>query len=349
MRRAALPLASVGLALVVGAILIMLQGKSPARAVTAVFDGAFNGREALGRMLEKATPLILAGVAVIVGLKAGLFNIGAQGQLIMGALMAGYVGYRFSMPTVFHVPAGLLIGALFGAVPAVIAGILKATRSVHEVISTIMLNTIIANLTDWLAGGPWQQKGQAISRTPEIRGTARIGHLLGQPLGFVIAVAVAFLVWFIVSRTTLGFRMTTVGANKHAAHYAGMSVAKTTVLAMGISGALAGLGGAIETQGIVNRFEPGFNNSLGFDGITIALLARVSPRAAIPSALMIGALRASNTTLQADAGLAPEIIDAILGIILLFVAAPIIVRWVLRMRQGEAGDQLQLTTGWGGA
>ena len=346
-RRAGLPVASVLLALAIGAVLIALQGHNPGKAALAVWNGAFNGRSAIGRTLEKATPLVLAGIAVIVALKAGLFNIGAQGQLVFGALMSGYVGYRIGLPTVLHVPLGLLVGALFGALTAAIAGFLKATRSVHEVISTIMLNTIISNLTEYLAGGPWRQKGQAISRTAEIRPSAKIGHVFGLPLGFAIAVAAAFLVWFLISRTTFGFRLTTVGANRHAAHYAGISVARITVMAMAISGALAGLGGAIETQGIVNRFEPGFNASLGFDGITIALLARVSPRAAIPGALLIGALRASNTKLQADAGLAPEIVDAILGIILLLVAAPIIVRWVLRMRHDEAGEQLQLTSGWG--
>ena len=348
LEQAVLPIASVVLALLVGAVLILLQGKSPLAAVEAIFHGSLDGREAIGRTLEKATPLILSGVAVIVGLKAGLFNIGAQGQLLLGAIMAGYVGYRFDLPTVFHIPAGLLVGMIFGAVPAVVAGLLKVTRSVHEVITTIMLNTVIVNLTDWLSGGPWRQPGQAISRTPAILPSARIGHVFDMPLGFPIAVIAALGVWFLVARTTTGFTMNTLGANRHAATYAGISVTRTTVIAMGVSGALAGLGGAIETLGVVHRFEPGFNNSLGFDGITIALLARVNPRAAIPSALLIGALRASNTALQADARLAPEIIDVILGVILLFVAAPVIVRTILR-RRAESGDQVQLTAGWGGA
>ncbi len=342
-----LPVASVLLAFVVGAVLIVIQGKNPGLAAKAIYNGAFNGSEAFGRTLEKATPLILAGVAVIVGLKAGLFNIGAQGQLVFGSITAAYVGYRLKLPTAIHIPFTLLVGAVTGAGVGALAGFLKATRNVHEVISTIMLNTIIANLTDWLAGEAWQMKGQAVSRTPPIQPTARIGRIFDFPLGFPLAVAIAFAVWFLISRTTVGFRMNTVGANKHAAHYAGMSVAKTTVLAMGISGGLAGLGGAIETQGVVGHFEPLSGGNLGFDGITIALLARVSPRAAIPSAMLIGALRASNTKLQADAGLSPEIIDGVLGIILLFVAAPVIIRWVLRRRNAEPGEQVQLTTGWG--
>jgi general nucleoside transport system permease protein len=342
-----LPIASVLLAFVAGAILILIQGKNPGLAAKAIFNGSMNGSEAIGRTFDKATPLILTGVAVIVALKAGLFNIGAEGQLVMGSIMAAYVGYRFKMPAIIHVPFALIVGAIFGGLTAAIAGFLKATRNVHEVISTIMLNTIVANFTDYLAGGPWQMKNQAVTRTAPILKSAKISHIADLPIGFFIALAIAFAVWFLVNRTTSGFRMNTVGLNKNAAHYAGISVTRNTVLAMTLSGALAGLGGALHIQGVVGYFDPNSGSGLGFDGITIALLARVSPRAAIPSALLIGALRASNTKLQADALLAPEIIDGVLGIILLFVAAPIIVRWVLRMRKGEAGEQMQLTKGWG--
>jgi general nucleoside transport system permease protein len=342
-----LPVASVLLAFVAGAILIVIQGKNPGLAAKAIFDGSLNGTEAFGRTLDKSTPLILTGVAVIVALKAGLFNIGAEGQLVMGSIMAAYVGYRFNLPPVIHVPFALIVGAIFGALTASIAGVLKATRNVHEVISTIMLNTIVANLTDYLAGEPWQMKNQAVTRTAPILKSAKIGRIFDLPVGFFVSVAVALAAWFLVTRTTSGFRMNTVGLNKHAAHYAGMSVKRTTILAMTLSGALAGFAGALQVQGVTGYFDPNSGSGLGFDGITIALLARVSPRAAIPSALLIGALRASNTKLQADALLAPEIIDGILGIILLLVAAPVIVRWVLRMRKGDVGEQIQLTQGWG--
>jgi simple sugar transport system permease protein len=226
-------------------------------------------------------------------------------------------------------------------------GVLKAYRGVHEVIATIMMNTILVNLTDWLAGGPWIQPGQAISKTPPIEETAEIGRVASLPLGFFLAVLTAFAVWFFLSRTIFGFELSTVGANRDAAHYAGMSVRGVTIAAMTLSGGLAGLGGAIETQGVVGRFEPGFNRGLGFDGITIALLAKVSPRAAIPAALLIGALRASSTQLQSIAQIAPEIVDVILAIALLLVAAPMIVRWALRLRQAGGVEDLSLTTGWG--
>lgn len=343
-----LPVLAVVLAFLVGALVVLLDGGSPARAAEAVWRGSLADRAAIGATLEKATPLILTGLAVIVALKAGLFNIGAQGQLLLGSIMSAWVGYRLTgVPTVVHLPLALAMGVLFGAVPGFVVGVLKAYRGVHEVIATIMLNTILVNLTDWLAGGPWMQPGQAISKTPPVQPSAEIPRVADLPVGFFMAVATAFIVWFALSRTTFGFTLSTVGANRDAAHYAGMSVPLVTVVAMSVSGGLAGLGGAIETQGVVGRFEPGFNRGLGFDGITIALLAKVSPRAAIPAALLIGALRASSTQLQSLAQVAPEIVDVVLAIALLLVAAPMIIRWVLRLRSAGGVDDIGLTTGWG--
>lgn len=347
-QNALLPVAAVLVAFLFGAVLLLAEGKSPLKAAAALWSGSVGSQAALADTLGKATPLILTGLAVIVGLKAGLFNIGAQGQLLLGSIMAAYVGYRLTgVPKIIHLPLCIVVGIAFGALPGALVGLLKATRSVHEVICTIMMNTILAQLTEYLAGGPWQQPNQAITKTPEIQPSARIPRVVDMPVGFAIAVAMAFVVWFVLSRTTLGFRLSTVGANKAAAHYAGISVTRVTVLAMAISGGLAGLGGAIETQGVVGRFEPGFSGKLGFDGITIALLAKVSPRGAIIAALFIGALRAAGTSLQSNANVAPEIVDAVLGAALLLVAAPMIIRWLLRLREARGAEDLQLTSGWG--
>jgi len=345
---ALLPLAAVALALVIGAVVIALDGANPLRAYGALVLGAFGGWEEFGRTLEKATPLILSGLAVIVGLKAGLFNIGAQGQLLLGAIFSASLGWKVTgLPAVVHIPLCLLVGAAFGAVPAVVAGVLKAWRGAHEVIVTIMLNAILVNLTDWLAGGPWQEKGQAISRTPAIADSAAIPRVAELPLGFFVAFALAFVVWFVIERTTFGFRVRTVGSNRNAAHYAGIPVRWVTVAAMAMSGALAGLGGAIETQGVIGRYEPGFNASLGFDGITIALLAKAHPRSAIPAAFLVAILRAGSSKMQADTRVEPEIIDVLLAVILLLVAAPIVLRTLLRIRGDRQHDELRLTAGWG--
>ena len=348
LRPAILPVAAVVVALTIGAVIVAVDGSSPLGAATAIWVAAFSGPDAIGATLEKATPLVFAGLAVIVGVKAGLFNIGAQGQLLVGAITSAYAGYRFAgLSPLVHLPLCLLIGVVFGALPAWLAGVLRAKRGVHEVIVTIMLNTIIFNLTDWLAGGPWMEPGQVISRTPPIVGSARMGRVAGLPTGFVLAMLVTVAVWFMLEHTTFGFRLATVGANRHAAHYAGISVGAVTVAAMTLSGALAGLGGAVESLGVVGRFEPGFNAGLGFDGITIALLARVSPRAVVPAAVFIGALRASSSELQAGAHVAPAIVDVVLGVALLLVAAPLLLRWLLRMPPSLSTAEVQFTRGWG--
>ena len=180
-----------------------------------------------------------------------------------------------------------------------------------------------------------------------VNGSAEIPHVGGLPLGFLVAVAAAIVCCWLLERTTTGFEIRTVGANRHAAKYAGIKVARITILAMAVSAFLAGLGGSIETLGVVGRFEPGFNAGLGFDGITIALLARTNPLAVVPAALLLGGMDAGSSLMQSRTGVAPEVINIIQAFILFFVAAPIAVRWILRRRERD-DEPLQLTTGWGG-
>ena len=349
-----LPIAAVVIALLIGAVLIALNGSNPWTAYTALIDGALGSKDDIARTLARATPVTLTGLAVIVGMKGGLFNIGAQGQLLFGATFAAWVGYRFTdLPTVLHVPLGLVVGGVMGMLPAALAGVLKAYRGAHEVITTIMVNVILVNMTEYLVGarGPFHDpEGGAISRTPLIQPSAEIPDVWGLPLGYALALASAIVIWFMLARTTVGFRITTVGQNKNAAAYGGISAARITVLAMAISGFLAGFGGAIETQGVFSRYEAGFNVGLGFDGITVALLARVQPLLAIPAALLLGIMRAGQTNMAFEADVPQEIIDVILAMILLLVCAPIVVRWLLRLRRPrDEGAAIQLTTGWGGS
>jgi ABC-type uncharacterized transport system permease subunit len=347
-----LPIAAVVIALLIGAVLIWLNGSNPWTAYTALIDGALGSKSDIARTLARATPVTLTGLAVIVGMKGGLFNIGAQGQLLAGATFAAWVGYRFTgLPAVLHVPFALVVGGILGMLPAAFAGFLKAYRGAHEVITTIMLNVILVNMTEYLVGarGPFHDpQAGAISRTPRIQDSAEIPDVWGFPLGYGLAVLAAVVIWFLVERTTVGFRISTVGQNKNAAHYGGISAAKITVLAMAISGFLAGLGGAIETQGVFDRYEAGFNVGLGFDGITVALLARIQPLLAIPAALLLGVMRAGQSQMAFRAGVPQEIIDVILAIILLLVCAPVVVRWLLRLRRPrDEGGTIQLTSGWG--
>ncbi|MCP4143078.1 MAG: ABC transporter permease [Chloroflexi bacterium] len=344
----AIPLAAVLLALVIGAILLAVSGANPFRAYAALVEGSFGSMKAFGRTLAKATPLIFSGLAVAFAFKAGLFNIGAQGQLLFGALASAAAGFMITgLPPFLHATLALLIGATAGALFAAIPGALKAYTGAHEVITTIMLNYVAINMTDYFADGPFKDRteGNIVARTPEILDSARIPSIGEIPVGFLLAVLAAIIVWWLLWRTTLGFEIRTVGLSPHAAKYAGMKVAATVILTMVISGVLAGIGGAIETQGIVYRYQPGFNAGLGFDGITIALLGKTHPIGIIPAAILIGAMKAGASTMQFNAGVAKEITDVIQALMLFFVTADIIIRKLIRSK-AESGETVTLS-GWG--
>jgi simple sugar transport system permease protein len=344
-----LPLISVVLAMLIGAIILMISGANPWLAYKALFTGSFGSLTAIGRTLEKATPLLFSGLAISFAFKAGLFNIGAQGQLLLGAIVAAGIGFGVEgLPAYLHIPLALVGGAVAGGVFAAIPGLLKVTTGANEVITTIMLNYIAINITDFLADGIWKDTspGNIVARTPAILSSAEIPKVGGLPLGFLLAVLVAILVWWMINKTTLGFEVRTAGMNQRAAKYAGIKVAYIIVLTMVISGILAGIGGAIETMGVVGRFQPGFNVGLGFDGITVALLGKTSPIGNVFAALLIGAMKAGSSQMQFDAGVAAEITSVIQALMLFFIAADMIIRWLIRA-QDEGEEGISLTSGWG--
>jgi ABC-type uncharacterized transport system permease subunit len=348
-RTSSVPLAAVFLAALIGAIILLVSGANPITAYGALLQGAFGTMNALGRTLEKATPLIFSGLAVAFAFKAGLFNIGAQGQLLFGAITAAALGFGISgLPAYIHIPLALLGGGLAGALFGAIPGALKTYTGAHEVITTIMLNYIAINITDYLADGPWKDTspGNVVARTPEILDSARIPAVGGISLGFIIAILFAILTWWLLWKTTIGFDIRTVGQNPNAARYAGIKVARTVIMTMVLSGLLAGIGGSIETQAVVGRYQPGFNAGLGFDGITIALLGKTHPIGVIPAAILVGMMKAGASQMQFSAGVAKEITDIIQALILFFVAADMIVRWILRMKDTEE-ERITLTKGWG--
>jgi simple sugar transport system permease protein len=332
--------------LLIGAIILWISGANPFAAYAALFDGALGSPEAIGRTLEKSTPLIFSGLAVAFAFKAGLFNIGGQGQLLFGAIVAAYVGFAVEgLPFIIHMPLALLAGSLAGGLWAGIAGVLKAYTGAHEVITTIMLNFIAINITDYLANGPWKAEG-IIARTPAVLDSAKIPSWGPYPFGFLLACLVAVFTWWLLYKTTMGYAIRTTGLNPNAALYAGIKVSSVIVLVMFFSGFLAGMGGAVESLGVIGRYQPGFNVGLGFDGITIALLAKTNPLGVIPAALLIGAMDAGASQMQFNAGVRFQIIDIIQGLILFFVSADVIIRKILGSRAVDE-DKVQLSSGWG--
>ncbi|HET9021002.1 MAG TPA: ABC transporter permease [Ornithinibacter sp.] len=335
------------IAMLVGAVLIRYQGVNPWYAYETILRQALFVDGGLTRTLQKTAPLVLTGLAVVLPLRVGLFNIGGQGQLIFGAMFGAWVAYAAGGLGILGAVLGMVAGALAGAFIGWIAGVLKATRGVHEVITTIMLNYIAAGVTWWLVTGPLQaesSKTSGIPQTEEIPESAQVGSVAGIPVGFVFAVVLAALCWWMLSRSTLGFRFNTVGANKHAARYAGININRIVTLSMVLGGGLAGLAGALEAEGTLHRFEPAIGGTLGFDGITIALLARANPLATIPAAFLVGVLRTGAAGLQFETGIAPEVVDLLLAITLLMVSIPVLGKWIFRSRADKVSAA---STSWG--
>ena len=349
-RSISVPLVAVLLGLLIGAIVLIASGANPIEAYSALLKGSFGSPVAIQRTLEKATPLIFSGLAVAFAFKAGLFNIGAQGQLLIGAVVAAYVGFSIEgLPAIIHAPLALLAGGIAGSLYGYIPGALKVYTGAHEVIVTIMLNYVAINITDYLADGPWKDPSPTniVARTSKVFPSAELPVLGNIPSGFILALVAAVIVWWLLYRTTLGYEIRTVGLNSSAAQYAGIRVARMIILTMMISGFLAGLGGGVETLGINGRFQPGFNTGLGFDGITVALLGKTNPFGVIPAAILLGAMRAGSSQMQFSAGVASEITDVITAFILFFVAADVIVKKLLRQRDTE-DDKVILSSGWSG-
>ncbi len=311
--------------LLFGALLILLSGKDPIAAYSALFTGALGSVYGITETLLSTTPLVFAGLAVAFAFYGGLFNIGVEGQLVVGGLVAAWAGYAIpGLPLVIHLPLSIALGVLAGAAWSSIAGILKAWRGVHEVISTIMLNYIAFLLTSYMVSpdGPLKAPGQ-LPATPFILDSAKLGTLIPDTRfsgGIFIALAAALVVGYLLWGTRLGYRIRAVGKNPAAAEFGGISSQRQIVIAMAISGALAGLAGSVEVLGLHYRFYDSFSPGYGFDAIAIALLGQLNPFGVVAASLLFGILRAGSVEMQQSAGVSKDIIFAISGIIILFVA-----------------------------
>jgi len=347
------PLISALLAIGVGSIIIWVSGYDPALAFSALFKGALGGPRQIGETILRSTPLILAGLAVGYGFRAGLFNIGAEGQLMMGGLVAAWLGVLMAgLPSIVVIPVLLVMGPLAGAAWAFVPAILKARIGAHEVITTMMFSHIARYIVSWLTAGPIKAPGQ-IPQTVSLTEPAQLSRIqslfspdvvealpflgLGRAhTGIFLAIVAAVGVWLVLRYTTLGYENRAVGLSPWAAQTAGISVQWTTVKALCISGALAGLAGAVEVMGLHHRIFDQFSAGVGFTGIAVALLAKNHPIGIIAAALLFGALSAGSGTMQLEAGVSQKIILIIQALVIFFVAAEGIVTWLIRKRQKEA-------------
>jgi simple sugar transport system permease protein len=334
------PVLAVVIALVLGGLTMLATGVSPptiGTAFAALFQGSFGSINAISETLTSATPVILAGLGVALGFRAGLFNIGAEGQVILGGIVAVYVGFAFTnLPIYIHLPLALLAGALAGALWASIAGWLKAATGAHEVITTIMLNLIAVRLLEYLLRNPpLQRPGRSDPISASVLPSAELPRLLTflDPslrvnAGILIAIALVGFVYWLLFRTTLGFEFRASGFNPDAARYAGMRAGVIIVATMAIAGALAGLAGANQVLGVLGRASPGFSGGVGFDAIAVALLGRSHPVGVLFAGLLFGALEAGGRQMQVSAGVSIDLIGIIQALIVVFIAAPLLVQSV---------------------
>jgi len=366
-----IPLLAILSALIVGAIIIAfsdvdtlrLWGSDPGEALSvtattikdayvALFEGAFGGIGPISETLTRAAPLILAGLAVAIGFQAGLFNIGANGQALIGGMFALVVGFQFSLPVFIHIPliiiAGLIGGAIWGGIP----GYLRAKTGAHEVITTIMLNFIALRLVDWLLTQSFfQLEGRSDPVSKSVMDSARYTKLLDwlNPryrvhLGFIVAILAATFVWWLLYRSTIGFEFRTVGANPDGARYAGMNVVFLIVAVMAVAGSMAGLAGVDLVSGTLGRATPGFIGMIGFDAIALALLGRSHPFGVVAAGILFGALAAGGQNMQVSTNVGIDIVQVIQALIIVFIAAPALVKAVYRVRGETRG--IEVSSGW---
>jgi len=381
LKKLLLPALSFGMALFVSGLLVAFsdskvlalksnplsmisQGfRTAAGAYWALFRGSiFDPQLAQGHLMQgfyplsetlvAAAPLILTGLSVALAFRAGLFNIGAQGQFIAGAIGASWVGFTFNLPIVIHSIAAISAAMLFAGLYGGFVGFLKARTGAHEVIVTIMLNYVAGYFLLWLLSTTaFLRPNRQDPLAPEVHQSARLPYLFGPNLranlGFIIALLAAGAVWWLLSRSTWGFRFRAVGANADASRTAGISVARVTTSVMFIAGALAGLGGAVQILGSEPAMTAGVGGSFGFDAITVALLGRATPIGTVFAALLFGALRAGGLTMQASTETPLDLVLVIQALVVLFIAAPALIKSLFRLKNVDAGETIA-SKGWNG-
>ncbi|WP_240335285.1 ABC transporter permease [Paraliobacillus sediminis] len=330
-----IPTISVFLGLLAGAIIMLAFGYNPIEGYIALWNGAFGSSYFFGETIRQVTPYIFTGLAVAFAFRSGLFNIGAEGQVIVGWLVAVWIGSSFEAPMIIHLPLTILGAALAGAFWGFIPGLLKATKGVHEVIITIMMNYIALHLSNYMIRNVLTDNQDSSNRIAE---SASLSSTWLMELtdysrihwGILIALFAAFIMWFLIEKTTAGYEFRAVGFNPYASKYAGINVKKNIILSMVISGAFAGLAGAMEGLGTFGYMpsHSAFTN-LGFDGIAVALLGGNAALGTVIAAFLFGSLKVGALNMPTSAGVPSELVEIVIALIIFFVASSYFIRWIL--------------------
>jgi simple sugar transport system permease protein len=340
---------------VTGALFILISGDDPLEAYRALWDGAFGSRRAVGETLAASTPYIFGGLAFAIAFRAGMFNIGIEGQMVMGGLAAGlFAGADLGLPTLVYVPTSMALALIAGGIWGSIAGVLKAVSGAHEVITTIMLNYLAFRILSYVL----LETEEHLPVNPQLQATdlapsdARLPIILdGTRLhaGFLVGLVAALLMWFLLFRSKFGYNLRTVGLSRGAAAYAGISWGATVTAAMFVSGGLAGMGGGSETIGLLGQ-QYNAPQGYGFTSIAVGLVGRNHPIGVVAAALIFGALRSGSNAMQNQVGTSKEIVLVLQGLVILAIAALAassrIQAWYRRRRRAPmSGDDFSTTIG----
>ena len=307
----------------VGSIAMLLAHVSPLDGFGAMLDGAFGTKGEIAETLVQTTNLLFPALAVAVAFRAGLFNIGAEGQLVLGGFAAGWLGAQFPLPGYLAVPMVLAAGAIAGGAWGAIPGFLRARYGANEVIATLMLNVVAALLTTYLVNGPMAQSAGGASETAALPHAAQLADLLPDTRltwAFIIALAVAALLRFVLTRTVFGYELRAAGEAPEAARRGGIDLGRTALVAMALSGAIAGLGGATIVSGVLHRFNTGLSPGYGFIGIAVALVGNLDPLWIVVASLAFGVLQSGGIAMQAEAGVPRDVVSLIEGLVIIALA-----------------------------
>ena len=327
------PVIAIILGLLVGAIVMWMSGYDAIQGYIALWNGIFGNSYSIGETIRQISPYLLAGLAVAFAFRTGLFNIGVEGQLIVGWFAAAYVGMAFELPRIIHLPFALIAAAVAGALWGLVPGILKATLRVHEVIVTIMMNYIALHVVNALiktiSGGSFKTE-RIKSQHLYVQVFSNLTDFSTLHYGIIVALLMVAFMWFILEKTKTGYELKAVGFNEHASRYAGMNSNKNIVLSMVISGGFAGLAGSMEALGTFGNISSmGGFTGIGFDGIAVALLGANTPLGVVFGATLFGSLKYGSNNMPNAAGIPVEIVSIVIALIIFFVASGYIIRVVL--------------------